>query len=40
MNEARITTYKRVEYGDDVGKRLDELIIVDAGRVVAPMQEE
>ncbi|KAK4044871.1 Metallo-dependent phosphatase-like protein [Parachaetomium inaequale] len=39
MNEARITTWKRVEYGPDVGKRLEELILVDAGRVVAPMQE-
>lgn len=33
MNEARITTYKRVEYGD-VEKRIDEQIIVDGGRVV------
>jgi len=39
MNEARITTWKRVEYGDDVGRRLDELILVDAGRPVAPMYE-
>ena len=31
MNEARITTYKRVEYGD-VEKRIDEQIIVEGGR--------
>ncbi|KAL2195081.1 Metallo-dependent phosphatase-like protein [Corynascus similis CBS 632.67] len=36
MNEARITTWKRVEYGPDVDKRLEELILVDAGKVVAP----
>ncbi|KAH6641404.1 Metallo-dependent phosphatase-like protein [Chaetomium tenue] len=39
MNEARITTWKRVEHGPDVNKRLEELILVDGGRVVAPMQE-
>ncbi|KZF25019.1 Metallo-dependent phosphatase [Xylona heveae TC161] len=33
MNEARVTTYKRLEYGD-TEKRLDEQIIVDAGKVV------
>jgi hypothetical protein len=38
MNEGRITTWKRVEYGD-TNRRLDELIIVDAGRPIAPMQE-
>ena len=32
-NEARITTWKKLEYGE-VGKRLDEQIIVEAGRVV------
>jgi protein subunit release factor B len=39
MNEARITTWKRVEWGEDVNKKIDELILVDAGRVTAPMQE-
>lgn len=39
MNGARITTWKRVEWGPDVDKRIDELIIVDAGKPVAPMQE-
>ncbi|KAL2268508.1 hypothetical protein VTJ83DRAFT_3354 [Remersonia thermophila] len=39
MNEGRITTWKRVEWGDDVNKKIDELIIVDAGKVVAPVQE-
>ena len=33
-NEARITTYKRVEYGD-TEKRIDEQIVVEGGRVVA-----
>ncbi|KAG8526867.1 uncharacterized protein KY384_008296 [Bacidia gigantensis] len=33
MNEARIMTWKRVEYGD-IGKRVDEAIIVEGGRVV------
>lgn len=32
MNTARITTYKRVEYGD-TEKRIDEQIIVDEGRL-------
>ena len=32
MNSARITTWKRVEYGD-INKRIDEQIIVDDGRV-------
>jgi hypothetical protein len=31
MNIARITTYKRVEYGD-TEKKIDEQIIVDGGR--------
>jgi 3',5'-cyclic AMP phosphodiesterase CpdA len=39
MNEARITTWKRVEWGENVDKRIDELIIVDAGRPIAPMEE-
>jgi hypothetical protein len=38
MNEGRIRTWKRVEYGE-TDKRLDEMIIVDAGRPIAPMQE-
>lgn len=33
-NEARIKTWKRVEWGD-TGKRIDEQIIVDEGRVLA-----
>lgn len=33
-NEARITTYKRVEYGD-TERRLDEQIIVEGGVVIA-----
>lgn len=37
-NEARITTWKRVEWGEDVGKQVDKLVIVDAGHPVAPMQ--
>lgn len=36
-NEARISTWKRLEYGD-IGKRLDEQIIVDAGKVVGAQQ--
>jgi hypothetical protein len=36
MNEARITTYKRVEYGD-TEHRIDEQIIVENGKVVAPV---
>lgn len=34
-NNARITTWKRLEYGEPTG-RLDEQIIVDGGRPVAP----
>ncbi|RMZ72260.1 calcineurin-like phosphoesterase [Pyrenophora seminiperda CCB06] len=37
-NQARIVTWKRLEYGD-VGKRLDQQIIVDSGRVV-PIQTQ
>ncbi|KAI9775264.1 MAG: hypothetical protein M1839_001316 [Geoglossum umbratile] len=33
-NEARITTYKRVEY-NETEKRVDDQIIVDGGRVIA-----
>jgi len=39
MNEARITTWKRVEYGEDTASRIDELILVDAGRPIAPSME-
>lgn len=35
-NEARISTWKRVEHGE-TGKRIDEQIIVDAGKV-SPLQ--
>ncbi|KAH8908886.1 phosphatase DCR2 [Coniochaeta sp. PMI_546] len=38
MNEARITTWKRAEYGE-TEKRLDEQVIVDAGRPAAPLEE-
>ena len=34
LNEARIATWKRMEWGD-VGKRIDEAIIVEGGRPVA-----
>jgi 3',5'-cyclic AMP phosphodiesterase CpdA len=33
-NEARITTWKKLEYGE-VGRKIDEQIIVEGGRVVA-----
>ncbi|CAK7202551.1 Phosphatase dcr2 [Sporothrix eucalyptigena] len=36
MNEGRITTWKRVEHGEDVDKKLDEQIIVDAGKPSPP----
>lgn len=35
MNEARIRSYKRLEWGD-TESRLDEMILVDGGRVVGP----
>ncbi|KAG9240691.1 Metallo-dependent phosphatase-like protein [Calycina marina] len=35
VNEARITTYKRLEYGD-LAKRVDEQTIVEGGRVQGP----
>ncbi|KAI0852350.1 Metallo-dependent phosphatase [Daldinia vernicosa] len=38
MNEARITTYKRLEYGDTV-TRVDEQIIVDGGGVIPPKDQ-
>ena len=37
-NEARITTWKKVEYGE-TERRVDEQVIVDAGRVVRPQLE-
>ncbi|GAB1314855.1 Phosphatase dcr2 [Madurella fahalii] len=39
MNEGSITTWKRVEYGPDVDKRIEELMIVERGKPVMPMQE-
>lgn len=33
-NEARISTWKRLEYGD-IEKRIDEQIIVDGGKAIA-----
>ena len=33
MNEARITTYKRLEWGE-TQRRIDEQIIVDGGKVL------
>lgn len=36
MNEARINTYKRLEWGD-IDRRIDEQIIVDGGKVVVGM---
>ncbi|KAL1888058.1 Phosphatase dcr2 [Ceratocystis pirilliformis] len=39
-NEGRITTYKRLENGDNTAVRIDEQIIVDAGAATAaPMPE-
>jgi len=38
MNEARITTWKRVEYGE-TDKKIDHQIIVDAGKVMGPVEE-
>ncbi|KAI1197217.1 calcineurin-like phosphoesterase [Nemania serpens] len=35
MNTARITTYKRLEYGE-IDKRIDQQIIVDGGNVMPP----
>ncbi|KAI1415319.1 calcineurin-like phosphoesterase [Hypoxylon sp. FL1857] len=39
MNEARITTYKRLEYGD-TQSHIDQQIIVDGGNVVPPKQNQ
>jgi hypothetical protein len=38
-NEARITTWKRLEYGD-LKKRVDEHVVVDQGKVVVPELKE
>lgn len=38
MNEARITTWKRAEAGELVGKRIDEQILVNDGKPVAPSE--
>lgn len=38
-NNGRIVTYKRVEYGEDVDRRIDELVVLDGGRVVGPGPE-
>ncbi|KAI5865588.1 calcineurin-like phosphoesterase [Durotheca rogersii] len=38
MNGARITTYKRLEYGDTAA-RIDQQIIVDGGSAIAPRQK-
>lgn len=35
VNESRITTYKRLEYGD-TDRKIDEQIIVEGGTVRAP----
>ncbi|KAI0600555.1 calcineurin-like phosphoesterase [Biscogniauxia sp. FL1348] len=37
LNQARITTYKRLEYGD-TKRRIDEQIIVDGGNVMPAME--
>lgn len=37
-NQARIRTWKRLEYGD-IEARVDEQIIVDAGKPMAPKTE-
>lgn len=37
LNDGRISTWKRVEWGD-TKQRLDEQIIVDAGRPVPPTE--
>ena len=42
MNEAKITTWKRVEFGEDNETllRIDEQVIVDAGKTAGPTPEE
>jgi len=40
MNEARITTWKRLEWAPDeegLRRRVDEAIVVDGGKVVTGM---
>ncbi|KAK4100115.1 Metallo-dependent phosphatase [Parathielavia hyrcaniae] len=39
MNDAAIKTWKRVEYGPDVDKHIDELVLVEGGKLKAPMEE-
>ena len=39
MNNGRITTWKRVEYGENTDKHLDQMVIVHGGQPVAPTQE-
>jgi hypothetical protein len=38
LNDGRITTWKRVEWGE-IKQKIDEQIIVDAGKPTAPMEE-
>ena len=42
MNEAKISTWKRVEFGEDNETllRIDEQVIVDAGKPAGPTPEE
>lgn len=35
-NVARITTWKRLEYGE-IDKRIDEQVIVDGGKAISPL---
>jgi hypothetical protein len=39
LNQARIRTWKRLEYGD-IASRIDEQIIVDGGRVMPPPEKK
>ena len=41
LNEGRITTWKRVEHGEEgeTSKKINEQIIVDAGRPVPPLEQ-
>ena len=39
MNEGRITTYKRVEYGE-INKRIHEQIIVEGGKPAELVNED
>ena len=38
MNGARIISYKRLEWGR-TEERIDEMMLVDSGRVVAPLND-